>query len=75
MSNDEPNFFVKVRGFIGHVAWLVFLWSIQMTDEQYHYAVHISCIPENGAAYCEHGFNGLCHTCDAMMTPPKVVSA
>lgn len=74
MDTKEPTLLDNVRGLIGHIAWFVFLWSIKMTDEQYNYAVHISCIPENGAAYCEHGYNGICKVCDAIMTPPRVIS-
>lgn len=25
----------KIRGFIGHLAWMTFLWSIQMTKDEY----------------------------------------
>lgn len=71
MTTDNPTFFDNIKGLIGHVAWVVFLWSIGMTDEQYHHAVHISCIPDTAPAHCEHGFNGLCHTCDAMMMAPQ----
>ena len=35
----------KIRGYIGHIAWSIFLWSLRMTDEQYDKAVHIGCKP------------------------------
>lgn len=32
-------FFDKFRDFIGSIAWVVFLWSIQMTEDEYFRAV------------------------------------
>jgi hypothetical protein len=32
----QPSFSDNVREWIGHIAWRVFLWSIRMTEEQYH---------------------------------------
>ena len=58
MSNDKPNFFVKVRGFIGHIAWRVFLWSIKMTEEQYNDTVHIGCEPVAPMKYWQHEDTG-----------------
>jgi len=31
----EPTFWEQVRGWIGGVAWQVFLWCNRMTDEEY----------------------------------------
>ena len=35
----QETFFDKVRDFIGSIAWVVFLWSIQMTEDEYLNAV------------------------------------
>jgi hypothetical protein len=66
----NPTFADRVRGFIGSVAWRVFLWSLRMTDEQYNYLIHVGCNPANGSPACEHGYNGICPDCDAYMTVP-----
>ena len=31
----SETIFDKVRGWIGYIAWIVFLWSIRMTEEQF----------------------------------------
>lgn len=69
MSN-RFDFRLWLRVFIGRIAWRVFLWSNGMTDEQYDSLVHAGCNPANGSPACEHGYNGICIECDAIMTPP-----
>jgi hypothetical protein len=60
------SFLDNVREWIGGKAWDVFLWAVRMTEEEYFDAIMAS-YPK----HCEHGYNGLCPTCDAMQTPPK----
>jgi hypothetical protein len=31
----QEFFLDKVRNFIGHIAWVIFLWSIRMNQDQY----------------------------------------
>lgn len=61
----QPTLLDNMRGFIGGIAWRVFLWSIRMNDAQYDYLVHAGCNPANGSPACEHGYNGICVDCDA----------
>lgn len=35
----QPTFLDKVRDWIGGIAWDVFLWSIRMTEDEYHAAI------------------------------------
>ncbi len=44
----NQTFMDRIRGIIGHVAWLVFLWSIRMTAEEFDSYVHIGCEPMKG---------------------------
>lgn len=32
---SQPSFLDKVRLFISHIAWSIFLWANRMTQEQY----------------------------------------
>ena len=31
----KESLFDRIRRWIGHLAWVIFLWSIRMTEEQY----------------------------------------
>jgi len=63
--SDKFSFWDWVRGVINTVAWRAFLWSAQMTEEQYDKVVHYGCNPANGSPACEHGYNGVCPFCGA----------
>jgi hypothetical protein len=52
------------------VAFNVFLWASRLTNDQYHTLYKLSVIRELPQT-CEHGYNGICPRCDAMMTPPQ----
>jgi hypothetical protein len=41
----NQSFLDRVRGWIGGIAFNVFLWANRMTAEQYDYHVHIGCKP------------------------------
>lgn len=68
----KQSFTSKVREFISGLAWDVFLWANRMTDDQYHTLYKLDVLSELPQV-CEHGYNGNCKTCDAIMTPPRVI--
>lgn len=58
----KQTFLEWLREWIGGIGFDVFLWSVRMTPDEYFEAL----IRESTPTHCEHGYNGLCPTCDAM---------
>jgi hypothetical protein len=46
---DKYGILDRCREFIGHIAWIVFLWSIKMTENQYiHSIIEETLCPRKG---------------------------
>lgn len=72
----QPTLLERLRYWIGGIAWQIYLWSNQMTAEEYFDLLDIEeADTEHSHGYypgvfCEHGYNGVCPDCDALQTPP-----
>ena len=60
------TFWERVRQKISYPIFRVFLWVSGYSLKTFLWIYEVN----NGLpVHCEHGHNGLCPTCDAMMTP------
>lgn len=64
----EPTLIDLLREWIGDMAWGVYLWARGWTEDEYRVLFTLDVLRHRPQS-CEHGYNGLCPTCDAMQTP------
>lgn len=43
----EKNIFGKAKELIGSIGFCVFLWSMNLTEEQYYDYIHAGCVKES----------------------------